>query len=63
MFNFLQMKLLKKFINRTLHKIYTFVEAQQQGNKITHLFRNNEMNKLLQDCHAGLKQAQEMFGV
>ncbi|KAF8209179.1 hypothetical protein K438DRAFT_1811871 [Mycena galopus ATCC 62051] len=47
----------------TLHKIYTFVEAQQQGNKIRHLFRNNEMNKLLQDCHAGLKQAQEMFSI
>ncbi|KAF8209132.1 hypothetical protein K438DRAFT_1811808 [Mycena galopus ATCC 62051] len=51
-----------KFVE-TLHKIYTFVEAQQQGNKIMHLFRNNEMNKLLQDCHAGLKQAQEMFGI
>ncbi|KAF8201888.1 hypothetical protein K438DRAFT_1758156 [Mycena galopus ATCC 62051] len=51
-----------KFVE-TLHKIYTFVEAQQQGNKIRHLFRNNEMNKLLQDCHAGLKQAQEMFGI
>ncbi|KAF8166915.1 hypothetical protein K438DRAFT_2064919 [Mycena galopus ATCC 62051] len=45
----------------TLHKIYTFVEAQQQGNKIKHFFRNHEMNKLLQDCYAGLKQAQEMF--
>ncbi|KAF8125384.1 P-loop containing nucleoside triphosphate hydrolase protein [Mycena galopus ATCC 62051] len=51
-----------KFVE-TLHKIYTFVEAQQQGNKIRHLFRNNEMNKLLQDCHAGLKQAQEMFSI
>ncbi|KAF8171341.1 hypothetical protein K438DRAFT_1852612 [Mycena galopus ATCC 62051] len=47
----------------TVHKIYTFVEAQQQGKKIKDLFRNNEMNKLLQDCHAGLKQAQEMFGI
>ncbi|KAF8169985.1 hypothetical protein K438DRAFT_1773920 [Mycena galopus ATCC 62051] len=51
-----------KFIE-TLHKIYTFVEAQQQGKKIKHLFGNNEMNKLLQDCHARLKQAQEMFGI
>ncbi|KAF8171432.1 hypothetical protein K438DRAFT_1773270 [Mycena galopus ATCC 62051] len=47
----------------TLHKIYTFVEAQQQGNKIMHFFHNHETNKLLQDCHAGLKQAQEMFGI
>ncbi|KAF8209225.1 hypothetical protein K438DRAFT_1754264 [Mycena galopus ATCC 62051] len=51
-----------KFVE-TLHKIYTFVEAQQQGNKIKHFFHNHEMNKLLQDCHAGLKQAQEMFGI
>ncbi|KAF8217545.1 hypothetical protein K438DRAFT_2036995 [Mycena galopus ATCC 62051] len=45
----------------TLHKIYVFVEAQQQGKKIRHLFGNNETNKLLQACHAGLKQAQDMF--
>ncbi|KAF8171379.1 hypothetical protein K438DRAFT_1852690, partial [Mycena galopus ATCC 62051] len=51
-----------KFVE-TLHKIYTFVEAQQQGNKIKRFFHNHEMNKLLQDCHAGLKQAQEMFGI
>ncbi|KAF8143926.1 hypothetical protein K438DRAFT_1874913 [Mycena galopus ATCC 62051] len=51
-----------KFVE-TLHKIYTFLEAQQQGNKLMHLFHKNEMNKLLQDCHAGLKQAQEMFGI
>ncbi|KAF8196274.1 hypothetical protein K438DRAFT_1760443 [Mycena galopus ATCC 62051] len=46
---------------KTLHKIYMFIEAQQQGNKIKHLFCSNEINKLLHDCHAGLKQAQEVF--
>ncbi|KAF8166901.1 hypothetical protein K438DRAFT_1856609 [Mycena galopus ATCC 62051] len=51
-----------KFVE-TLHKIYTFVEAQQQGKKIKHFLHNHETNKLLQDCHAGLKQAQEMFGI
>ncbi|KAF8166937.1 hypothetical protein K438DRAFT_1856754, partial [Mycena galopus ATCC 62051] len=51
-----------KFVE-TLHKIYTFVEAQQQGNKIMKFFHNHEMNKLLQDCHAGLKEAQEMFDI
>ncbi|KAF8166941.1 hypothetical protein K438DRAFT_249203 [Mycena galopus ATCC 62051] len=51
-----------KFVE-TLHKIYTFVEAQQQGKKIKDLFGNNGINKLLQGCHAGLKQAQEMFGI
>ncbi|KAF8176742.1 hypothetical protein K438DRAFT_1770515 [Mycena galopus ATCC 62051] len=47
----------------TLHKIYSFVEAQQEGIKIKHLFHNNEINRLLQDCHAGLKQAQEAFNI
>ncbi|KAF8194295.1 hypothetical protein K438DRAFT_1761227 [Mycena galopus ATCC 62051] len=53
---------IKKFME-TLHKIYTFIEAQQEGNKIKQLFRNNEMNKLLQDCHAGLNQAIKVFGI
>ncbi|KAF8196258.1 hypothetical protein K438DRAFT_2122327 [Mycena galopus ATCC 62051] len=41
-----------------------FVElAQQQGNKVKHLFQKNEMNKLLEECHAGLEQAQEVFRI
>ncbi|KAJ7046318.1 hypothetical protein C8F04DRAFT_1063946 [Mycena alexandri] len=47
----------------TLHKIYVFVEAQQDGNKIAQLFRNNEMSNLLKECHAGLDQAMKVFGV
>ncbi|KAF8207505.1 hypothetical protein K438DRAFT_1755545 [Mycena galopus ATCC 62051] len=47
----------------TLHKIYTFVEAQQEGNKIKHLFGNKETKKLLQDCCAGLTQAMDVFGI
>ncbi|KAF8169628.1 hypothetical protein K438DRAFT_1853132 [Mycena galopus ATCC 62051] len=47
----------------TLHKIYTFIEAQQEPNWIKHLLHNNEMNKLLQGCHAGLNQAIEVFGI
>ncbi|KAF8189213.1 hypothetical protein K438DRAFT_1833140 [Mycena galopus ATCC 62051] len=58
----LMLDIIGKFVE-TLHKIYTFVEAQQQGKKIKDLFHNHETNKLLQDCHAGLKQAQEMFGI
>ncbi|KAF8214715.1 hypothetical protein K438DRAFT_1927030 [Mycena galopus ATCC 62051] len=46
----------------TLHKISTFIELRQEGRKIKHLFQTNEMNKLLQDCHTGLKQAQGAFG-
>ncbi|KAJ7782596.1 P-loop containing nucleoside triphosphate hydrolase protein [Mycena olivaceomarginata] len=51
-----------KFIE-TLHKIYTFLKAQQDGNRIKHLFHNNEMQKLFRDCHAGLDQAMEDFKV
>ncbi|KAJ7812447.1 hypothetical protein B0H14DRAFT_2605764 [Mycena olivaceomarginata] len=48
---------------QTLHKIYTFLEAQQDGNKIKQLFRNNEVQKLLKDCHTGLDQAVEVFKI
>ncbi|KAJ7711023.1 hypothetical protein B0H14DRAFT_3172270, partial [Mycena olivaceomarginata] len=47
----------------TLHKIYTFLEGQQDGNRIKYLFRNNEVHKLFRDCHAGLDQAVEVFEV
>ncbi|KAJ7349742.1 hypothetical protein DFH08DRAFT_997021 [Mycena albidolilacea] len=47
----------------TLHKIYTFLEGQQDGNRIKYLFCNNEVQKLFRDCHAGLDQAVEVFEV
>ncbi|KAJ7724012.1 hypothetical protein B0H16DRAFT_1786551 [Mycena metata] len=47
----------------TLHKIYTFLEIQQDGNKIRQFFRQSEVNKLLKDCHTGLNQANETFKV
>ncbi|KAJ7735061.1 hypothetical protein B0H16DRAFT_136049 [Mycena metata] len=47
----------------TLHKIYTFIEIQQDGNKIRRFFRQNEVSKLLRDCHTGLDQANETFKV
>ncbi|KAF8184096.1 hypothetical protein K438DRAFT_1937370 [Mycena galopus ATCC 62051] len=47
----------------TLHKIYIFVEAQLEGTKIKHFLRSNEMNRLLQDCYAGQKEAQEVFNI
>ncbi|KAJ7777814.1 hypothetical protein B0H14DRAFT_3587162 [Mycena olivaceomarginata] len=47
----------------TLHKIYTFLEGQQDGNRIKYLFRNNEVQKLFRDCHAGLDKAVEVFEV
>ncbi|KAJ7860825.1 hypothetical protein B0H14DRAFT_3134754 [Mycena olivaceomarginata] len=51
-----------KFLE-TLHKIYIFLEAQQGGNKLKHLFHNNEMQNLLKGCHAGLDQAVEVFQI
>ncbi|KAJ7456242.1 hypothetical protein B0H11DRAFT_2244137 [Mycena galericulata] len=45
----------------TLHKIHTFVEAQQEGNRIKKFFRQGEMNTLLKDCRAGIQQAVEAF--
>ncbi|KAJ7689368.1 hypothetical protein B0H14DRAFT_3176031 [Mycena olivaceomarginata] len=47
----------------TLHKIYTFLRAQQDGNRLKHLFRHNEMQNLLQGCCAGLDQAAEVFNI
>jgi hypothetical protein len=55
--------LLTKFRCRTLHKMYMFIKAQQDRNKIKQLFCNSEMNTLLKDCHAGLNQALEVFKV
>ncbi|KAJ6603330.1 hypothetical protein DFH09DRAFT_1068498 [Mycena vulgaris] len=48
---------------RTLHKIHTFVEAQQNGNKIKQFFRQAEMNTLLRKCRAGLQQAVDVFRI
>ncbi|KAJ7819424.1 hypothetical protein B0H13DRAFT_1921785 [Mycena leptocephala] len=45
----------------TLHKIHTFVEAQQERSKIKYFFRKGEMNTLLKDCHSGLAKALEVF--
>jgi hypothetical protein len=48
---------------RTLHKIHTFVEAQQNGNKLKKFFRQGEMSTLLKDCKARLQQGFEIFQV
>ncbi|KAJ7108402.1 hypothetical protein C8R43DRAFT_1243567 [Mycena crocata] len=51
---------LAKF-TETLHKIHTFVEAQQDGSKIKNFFRQGQMNTLLKECRIGLEQAHEVF--
>ncbi|KAJ6552573.1 hypothetical protein DFH09DRAFT_1280887 [Mycena vulgaris] len=45
----------------TLHKIHTFVEAQQEKSKIKKFFRQGEISKLLKNCHAGLAEAFDLF--
>ncbi|KAJ7100462.1 hypothetical protein C8R44DRAFT_747510 [Mycena epipterygia] len=47
----------------TLHKIHTFIEVQQDGNKIKYFFRQNEMNSLRKDCQTGLEKALKVFKV
>jgi hypothetical protein len=48
---------------RTLHKIHTFVEAQQNGSKIKKFFHQGEMSTLLKDCKAGLQHGLQVFQV
>ncbi|KAJ7429923.1 hypothetical protein B0H11DRAFT_1944003 [Mycena galericulata] len=43
------------------YMMHTFVEAQQDGNKIKNFFRQTEMNTLLKECQAGVKHALEVF--
>jgi hypothetical protein len=50
-------------IIRTLHKIHTFVEAQQVGSKVKNFFRQGEMSRLLNECKAGLQQGYDIFEV
>ncbi|KAJ7482585.1 hypothetical protein FB451DRAFT_1364581 [Mycena latifolia] len=47
----------------TLHKIHTYVEAEQEKSKIKQFFRQGEMRTLLKACHTGLEQALEVFKV
>ncbi|KAJ6492112.1 P-loop containing nucleoside triphosphate hydrolase protein, partial [Mycena sanguinolenta] len=48
---------------KTLHKIYIYIEAQQDKNKLRQLFRNIEMNNLVKNCHAELDEAKKNFGI
>ncbi|KAJ7303783.1 P-loop containing nucleoside triphosphate hydrolase protein, partial [Mycena albidolilacea] len=47
----------------TLHKVNTFMEAQQHGSRIRKFFRQGEMNILLKECNMGLQQALNIFGI
>ncbi|KAJ7874606.1 hypothetical protein B0H13DRAFT_2551486 [Mycena leptocephala] len=47
----------------TLHKIHTFIEAQQSGSKVKSFFRQGEMSTLFKECKAGLQQGFVIFEV
>ncbi|KAJ7818565.1 hypothetical protein B0H13DRAFT_2455061 [Mycena leptocephala] len=47
----------------TLHKIHTFVEAQQKGSKVKSFFHQGEMSTLLKECKAGLQQGFVIFQI
>jgi hypothetical protein len=46
-----------------LHKIHSFVEAQQEKIGFRMLFRQGEMTALLRSCTAGLDHAVDVFMV
>ncbi|KAJ7896607.1 P-loop containing nucleoside triphosphate hydrolase protein, partial [Mycena olivaceomarginata] len=48
---------------KILHKIYTYVEAQQKGNRVKSFFRQGELGTLLKDCQAGLQQSFDFFQI
>ncbi|KAJ7697764.1 hypothetical protein B0H16DRAFT_1706165 [Mycena metata] len=48
---------------QTLHKIHTFIEAQQSGSKVKKFFRQGELNGLLKDCKTGLQEGIKFFQI
>jgi hypothetical protein len=48
---------------RILHKIHTYVDTQQKGNRVKSFFRQGELGTLLKDCQAGLQQSLDFFQV
>jgi hypothetical protein len=49
--------------HRTLHKIHSFVEAQQEKIGFKMFFHQGEMTALLKSCNIGLDQAVDVFMV
>ncbi|KAJ7083926.1 hypothetical protein C8R43DRAFT_1115463, partial [Mycena crocata] len=61
----LPLSLLKQLtrFTETLHKIHTYVEAQQSTSKIKQLFRQGEMSALLKGCKSGLQEGLDAFNI
>ncbi|KAJ7038964.1 hypothetical protein C8F04DRAFT_997529, partial [Mycena alexandri] len=52
-----------ELMHRTLHKIHTFIEAQQTGSKVWWFLRRGEFSALLKDCKAGLQEGLNFFQI
>ncbi|KAJ6572394.1 hypothetical protein DFH09DRAFT_1079606 [Mycena vulgaris] len=52
---------LNAMVDRTLHKVHSFMEAHQDKGKIRLLFRQGELSALLKGCRLGLDEALEVF--
>ncbi|KAJ7167028.1 hypothetical protein C8R46DRAFT_268998, partial [Mycena filopes] len=50
-------------LTTTLHKIHTFIEAQQTGNKFKFFFRQGELGALLKSCKADLQHELAFFSI
>ncbi|KAJ7829358.1 hypothetical protein B0H13DRAFT_1916540 [Mycena leptocephala] len=50
-----------EYLNLTLHKIHTFVDAQQDSSTVKRFFHRGEMSTLLHNCKIGLQHALEFF--
>ncbi|KAJ7620722.1 hypothetical protein DFH06DRAFT_63978 [Mycena polygramma] len=48
---------------QTLHKVHTFVEAQQKGSKIKRLFCQGDLSTILKGCKEGLQQGLDSFQI
>ncbi|KAJ7740085.1 hypothetical protein B0H16DRAFT_1694329 [Mycena metata] len=61
----LPLSTLKEITNftQTLHKVHTFVEAQQSGSKVKNFFRQGELSGLLKDCKTGLQEGIKFFQI
>ncbi|KAJ7775411.1 hypothetical protein B0H16DRAFT_1756747 [Mycena metata] len=46
---------------KTLYKVHTFVQAQEETNKFKQILRRGEMNALLRDCTSELQQVLSTF--
>ncbi|KAJ6452345.1 P-loop containing nucleoside triphosphate hydrolase protein [Mycena vitilis] len=50
-------------LTQALHKVHTFIDAQQKGSKLQRLLHHGEMSTLLKGCKEGLQQGLDSFRI